>query len=507
MTTRSDVDVEWNASPRVAEVAAPSTEINMQDIVDTLRKQEDTFRGMSEKKLLNASGKEDLGGGVKVGITVALQNLLLAFAGRTTPAEEGTVTSVPVAPVAGTQRFVDSSATFITNNVQRGSLVINFDDRSVADVIEVVSETELVTKTLAAGISNVYTVNDNYKVWNIVQVNAQGGNLVAVDDLQASISPILPTAFTQVILTSSSSATLQEQEDIQFASFNGGVTLDPTNGTPGVTAYPAGTARQPTTTLSQALTIATARGFDKIFVRGTYTFDAADSVDGFIFEGSSPEKDTLVLTGAANIQNCILRKLTINGALDGGNAVNGCIIAGLNYIDGTIIDCFLAAGDIVLSGTQANILRCGDAVAGATAGDTAVIDMGGGGTDLIVSDYHGDLLLKNMSSSADVTIEMSSGQLILDSTITAGNITVRGVGKLVDNSVGATVAVEILDGSQFQVLRKLMQNRMETNPTTGVMTIYDDDDTTVLLQGNIYEDVLATQIYRGRGMERRNRLT
>ena len=38
-------------------------------------------------------------------------------------------------------------------------------------------------------------------------------------------------------------------------------------------------------------------------------------------------------------------------------------------------------------------------------------------------------------------------------------------------------------------------------------SIYDDNDTTVFLSGNIYEDVLAAQLYRGRGMERRNRLT
>ena len=32
-----------------------------------------------------------------------------------------------------------------------------------------------------------------------------------------------------------------------------------------------------------------------------------------------------------------------------------------------------------------------------------------------------------------------------------------------------------------------MMNRMETDPDTGVMTIYDDDDSTPLLTGNIYD--------------------
>jgi hypothetical protein len=72
------------------------------------------------------------------------------------------------------------------------------------------------------------------------------------------------------------------------------------------------------------------------------------------------------------------------------------------------------------------------------------------------------------------------------------------------SSIDATVT--LMDGT-VTTLRKLMQNRMETNPTTGVMTIYDDDDITPLLTSNIYEDVLAAQLYRGRGMERRNRMT
>ena len=99
MTTRYDVAVDWNESPRVVEVAAPSYEFIMQDVVDTLRKQEDSFRGMSESRLLSAAGKEELGGGVRVGITVSLENTLIAFEGRTTPAQVGTATSNSGTPI------------------------------------------------------------------------------------------------------------------------------------------------------------------------------------------------------------------------------------------------------------------------------------------------------------------------------------------------------------------------------------------------------------------------
>ncbi len=193
-------------------MAEPSVEIDMQDIVDTLRKQEDGFTtGLAFEKLLNASGKEDLGDGVSVGITVALQNLKIAFEARRTPAETGTVTTGSGAPIQSALgpviSFTDTAADFTTANVQPGSMVINFTDRSIADVVRVDDSDTLTTKVLVNGVSNTYQVNDIYHVFNVVQCDLKGGNLVAVDDVDVAIPPVLPSAFTQVVRTASSSAT------------------------------------------------------------------------------------------------------------------------------------------------------------------------------------------------------------------------------------------------------------------------------------------------------------
>ena len=208
MTTRTDVTIEYVDSPRLATIASPSVAMNMQDAVDTLRELEDNTRGISETKLLDASGKEELEVGLNVGITVAMQDTLWAFQARTGPAETGTVTTGSSPPSAGRISFIDTAATFVTNNVARGSLVVNFTDQSVADVISVDSEIQLTTRTLVNGIGNTFDISDVYHVFNIIQVNFVGGNLTAVDDVAAVISPVLPTAFTQVVLTKSSSATL-----------------------------------------------------------------------------------------------------------------------------------------------------------------------------------------------------------------------------------------------------------------------------------------------------------
>ena len=79
MTIRSDVSVNWWVSPRIITVAAPSLEISIQDLVDTCRWLEEQFSNMAWPHLINAAGKEPLGGGVTVGITATLQNAVLQF--------------------------------------------------------------------------------------------------------------------------------------------------------------------------------------------------------------------------------------------------------------------------------------------------------------------------------------------------------------------------------------------------------------------------------------------
>ena len=219
MATRTDIGVDFQPSPRIIEVADPSVEVTMQDLVDTLRITEQEFtKGLAFPKVANASGKDDLGGGVSVGITTSLQNAKLSFEARTTPAETGAVTTGSAAPVVGKITFVDTNADFTAANVVRGSMVINFTDLSIADVYSVDSSTQLTTKTLVNGTTNTYQIGDAYHVFNVIQCNVVGGNLVALDALGDPLDPILPTAFTQVVRTASSSATITNLDTLPQAT-------------------------------------------------------------------------------------------------------------------------------------------------------------------------------------------------------------------------------------------------------------------------------------------------
>jgi len=70
----------------------------------------------------------------------------------------------------------------------------------------------------------------------------------------------------------------------------------------------------------------------------------------------------------------------------------------------------------------------------------------------------------------------------------------------------AAIADAVWSHATALLLLKLGRNKTITDPVTGLMTVYDDDGTTILLQGQLYEDAAGSQPYQGKGAERRERL-
>ena len=158
MTERAYITVDRAEYPRLIEVAeigvGGSDEVAIQDLHDTLNSNtlpagdpDDSLDNMDDDFLINSAGKEDLGGGVKVGITSTLQNAQIAFAGNYTPAETGVATT---ADSSGTV-LTDTGALFVTNGVQRGAVILNWDDHSVAEVLRVVGENVIEHRPLQGG--------------------------------------------------------------------------------------------------------------------------------------------------------------------------------------------------------------------------------------------------------------------------------------------------------------------------------------------------------------------
>lgn len=79
-------------------------------------------------------------------------------------------------------------------------------------------------------------------------------------------------------------------------------------------------------------------------------------------------------------------------------------------------------------------------------------------------------------------------------------VTSRGTVSLVASGSGLSSEQDL----RLARIEKILRNKMITNPTTGVMTFYDDDGSP-LMTAQLYEDAAGTQPYRGQGAERRER--
>lgn len=427
-------------SPRIVEIRKPTTDVTVQEIYDAIRNWEDEPSSMSYPPLISGAGKEDLGGGVTVGITATLQNAQVRFEGRTIPLDDGIGRTCDATDAAGIALFVND-ADFITSGIYAGATVLNDTTNELETVTSITDANNLISFPISGVNSLGWTTGDGYLIWPNVIASITGGNLVAVDNDGVSIDPVFQSPNVQVVRSSSSSATLQELSAIQYSSFNGGVTVDVISGNAG-TGYPQGTPEFPVDNMIDAESIAVSRGFDLFHVIGDLTLSSVDFSVGRIFTGQSIILTTIAVNAGANVANCEFLNCTLTGVLDGGNTIRESAISTLNYVNGLIDGCLLNSGTIMLAGTEiSHILNCESGVAGTNFPN---IDMGGDGPPLVIRNYAGGIGITNKSGTNPASIDLNSGEVSLDATVTEGTIVIRGVGKLTDNSVGATIFSEDL---------------------------------------------------------------
>jgi hypothetical protein len=182
---------------------------------------------MDDDFILDAVGKANLGGGRETGITATLLDGQVLFESRLTVTSSGTITT---SDATGTN-LIDAAGSLVTDGVLRGAVIINFTDQSITEVLTVNGEGDATTRVLRAGTLNQFTSGDVYKIWNVIQCTISGGNLVALDDVDAPISPVFPTFATQVLLESDTSAAGTDPDSISSAVWDAVVADFTTAGT------------------------------------------------------------------------------------------------------------------------------------------------------------------------------------------------------------------------------------------------------------------------------------
>lgn len=163
----------------------------------------------------------------------------------------------------------------------------------------------------------------------------------------------------------------------------------------------------------------------------------------------------------------------------------------------------------------------------------ATLDMTGSGGLTAAMTGLGNMVLDALGQGdLDATIA-AFGDMEIDLVVTGTGLSTANVGaavwqalaasfnspgtmgeKLNDAGSAANPWTEDLSGPQtagtaghmLKIVQQILRNKQITDPDTGVMTVYDDDGTTVLFTANLKEDAAGTQAYRGQGADRRERL-
>lgn len=320
-----------------------------------------------------------------------------------------------------------------------------------------------VTLARVVEVINGYTVtfeNGSYAV------NLEGANQNIGDVIN----------FNSVQIRSTNSAGLTFSKQIEDQSFTDDrIYIDISNGQTGI-AFPLGTPGFPVNNLADAQTIISNRTLPKkLHITGTLVIGATEDISDYNIQGAgSVRLSLIVFTAGAVTTNAAFFGIDLTGTQSGRIlAFERCLAGNLLSFEGALVDAGIE-GTITLTNTDAeDRIAFIDCVSISSVATGPIIDCNSLlNLNLIIKGYKGPLNIKNVDdASMQVNIDSESILLTIDSSCTAGNILVRGVGKIVDNSAGSTIDTEgFVESENLKELWKLqgldIDNPMTVTPTS-----------------------------------------
>lgn len=262
-------------------------------------------------------------------------------------------------------------------------------------------------------------------------VNIVGGNTNLADKVNIN----------NVGVRTTNSAGLQDLASLQAGSFdNQSVAVKSTSIYSGST-FPVGTRGYPVNNLTDAYTIAKARGFGRLLLLDSQTFDTALDFKSMKIIGDNTITVTATLAPAADIMMAEFSFCAVEGVLDGYNVFEKCRIKDVTYVSGVLHNCALEG--VMTMATGANLLLT-DCYESSFA--TPTIDVNGA-DNLALRSYSGDLNIINCTGTSRVELNVEQGHITIDSSCTGGEIHILGNAKVIDNSAGATVHNHTINAS------------------------------------------------------------
>lgn len=258
------------------------------------------------------------------------------------------------------------------------------------------------------------------------------GNLYS-EDGSSPFAPVIGSYNVMIINTVSNlvDSTVQQLPEIEQSSFNGVVAIDVDNGVSG-TLYPKGTIGTPVNNLADAKSIASARNLTTLLLLSNFTITNGDNVDNLTIK-SNNWLDVTVEAGAS-VENTVFEKVGLYGVMGGyWNVLVDCWVYNITNFCG-----WLRGGsfsEIVLAPYTEDSAGQSffDEIVPMYPTVPSVLIMN---TDTFVSFTRSTdtYEIKNMTEGSILSMGLSGGICIIDSSCTGGEIIVAGTGTLVNNS-------------------------------------------------------------------------
>lgn len=134
--------IEFNKANKLICVTSGQTTVTIQDLIDNIRDFEDSVSGIDVAQIANATGKQDLGGGSQVGITLELINdWRLCFSGWV-PSDPAITVFVTGGNLVATNSFnnnpissSDSPDTYATIQQSTSPSIVGVTSTEIADAV------------------------------------------------------------------------------------------------------------------------------------------------------------------------------------------------------------------------------------------------------------------------------------------------------------------------------------------------------------------------------------
>ena len=276
-------------------------------------------------------------------------------------------------------------------------------------------------------IPDPYTItfeNGFYAV-NLVGANSNVGDRVNINN---------------VSVRSNNSAGLISTTTVEFASFNGRVTIDVDSPYAGTT-FPTGTEQQPVNNLDDAILIAEFRGLREFYFLSDYTFDSTVDIEDYTLRGRGLQTTVLTLESGVDFHGSEIIDTQVTGIGQGVDSIRNSYVVDLEFQDrqtvteAILIQDSVIAGDITFaSGFTGDVQILDSWGMPDVLQSPPTISMNNSTATLQMRNYSGFVLLADITQDVDVRVFLASGGATMLPSITNGDFIFTGIGDLINNS-------------------------------------------------------------------------